>query len=543
MNRFMNWMLLLFLFLNAGTLHAAPQQQIWITNAYGDDVHVYEVGTWKLIKHFKVGLNPHGISATADGKTVHIAIENFKSKTGELIWVDTKTFEVTHRIPIGPRPNENECTPDGKWIYIPCDDGKYWVVDGVEKKVVTKIETGGRPHNTTISPDGKTMYLSPMGGPKKVTIVDINDGHKVVGTIPFRAAVRPPSISPDGKQFFQNIDGLIGFQVADIQQRKVTNTVEHNVPDESKGKRTRCHGIGVRPDGKEVWSCNVEHKILHIHEAKSGEFNETHALKMPGLIYWVCFTPDSKYGFVSARSARKIAVVDCKTKEIVQLLDAGREPKRTQVVTVNVDSPQTVVEKKPDPSERWEATIKKFEERDKKNLPKKNGVLFVGSSSIRMWKLDRSFPDLNAINRGFGGSEVADSLYYADRIVLKHKPRIIFMYAGDNDIAKGKSPQRVFDDYKKFVAKVHAELPKTKIAYIAIKPSIARWKLVGKMREANTMVREYAEKHDLLSFVDIDTPMMGEDNKPMHGLFIKDGLHLSDKGYEMWTKEVRKHLK
>ena len=114
---------------------------------------------WILIQQFKVGPNPHGISATADGRTAHIAIENFGGEAGELVWIDTASFKVAARIKVGPKPNENECTPDGKWIYVPWNDGKYWVIDGDAKKVVKKIETGGRPHNTTVSADGRRMYL------------------------------------------------------------------------------------------------------------------------------------------------------------------------------------------------------------------------------------------------------------------------------------------------------------------------------------------------------------------------------------------------
>lgn len=327
----------LILTLAAGAGRAATQRQLWITNAYGNDVHIYDVATWKLIKRIEVGPNPHGISATQDGRTVHVAIENFGGQEGELIWIDTKDFKITDRIPIGPKPNENECTPDGKWIYIPCADGQYWVVDGENKKVVSKIKTGGRPHNTTISSDGKRMYLSPMGTPKRVTIVDIDGGHKVIGEIPFDNVVRPPSIDKQEKRFFQNIDGLTGFQVADIAKRKVIHTAQHTVLDKDQAKRTRCHGLCVRPDQQEIWSCNVEHQRLHVHELTSGEYKEVAAIDMPGRIYWVCFTPDSKYGFVSVRSKGQVAVVDCRTKKILHLLDAGREPKRTQVIDVPLD--------------------------------------------------------------------------------------------------------------------------------------------------------------------------------------------------------------
>ena len=110
------------------------------------------------------------------------------------------------------------------------------------------------------------------------------------------------------------------------------------------------------------------------------------------------------------------------------------------------------------PSARWESTIRKFEAADDKQMPPKQAILFVGSSSIRLWDLKESFPDEKTINRGFGGSEVADSLYFADRIVTKYEPRQIIMYAGDNDIGKGKSPETVAKDFRQFVKKVRQQL-------------------------------------------------------------------------------------
>jgi DNA-binding beta-propeller fold protein YncE len=317
---------------------AEKQRQIWVTNAFGNDVHIFDAATLELVRRIDVGPNPHGISATADGRTVHIALEHFRKPEGELLWLDAATGKTTGRLTIGPLPNENECTPDGKWIYVPCEDGNYWVIDGEKKTVAAKIKTGGRPHNTTISPDGKRMYLSPMGTPRRVTVVDIAAGHKVVGEIPFDDSVRPPAISSDEKRFFQNIDGLLGFQVADIAARKLVRTVKHDIAAELKEKPSRCHGLCVRPDQKEIWSCNVMHQTVHIHELTSGNYSEVAKIEMPGLIYWVTFTPDSKYGLVSVRSVGKVAVVDCESKKIVKLLECGKEPKRTQVIDVPVSA-------------------------------------------------------------------------------------------------------------------------------------------------------------------------------------------------------------
>src|SRR6185503_3277577 len=105
---------------------------------------VYELGSFKLLKRLTVGPNPHGLSATADGRTVHVSLEHFDDPVGELVWVDTKTFTITGRAETGPQPQEQECTPDGRWIYVPCADGCYRIVDGQQKRVVKQIDTGGR---------------------------------------------------------------------------------------------------------------------------------------------------------------------------------------------------------------------------------------------------------------------------------------------------------------------------------------------------------------------------------------------------------------
>lgn len=188
---------------------------------------------------------------------------------------------------------------------------------------------------------------------------------------------------------------------------------------------------------------------------------------------------------------------------------------------------------------RWESAIERFEKLDRKNPPKSGGILFIGSSSIVMWDLAESFPKLPVINRGFGGSQIADSIHFADRIVFPYRPKTIVFYAGDNDLAAGKSIATVVADYHRFVKTVHARLPRTRILFVAIKPSIARWNLIEKIRAANKLIQAQAKKDKRLLFVDIDAPMIGPDGRPKAELFKKDGLHLNAKGYKLWTGMIR----
>ncbi len=195
-----------------------------------------------------------------------------------------------------------------------------------------------------------------------------------------------------------------------------------------------------------------------------------------------------------------------------------------------------------DPS-RWEKYIARFEAADKKQMPQPDGVLFIGSSSIRMWKtLEQDFPGLPVINRGFGGSQIADSNHFAGRIVHPYKPRQIVLYAGDNDVAGGKSPERVLADFQQFLKTVRAKLPKVRVSFIAIKPSLSRWKLSGKMAMANSLVRDACGKDKRLDYIDIWQPMLDDNGKPRPDLFLGDGLHLNAKGYALWTSIVKPHL-
>ena len=182
----------------------------------------------------------------------------------------------------------------------------------------------------------------------------------------------------------------------------------------------------------------------------------------------------------------------------------------------------------------FEKEIRAFEAADKDHPPPNNAVLFIGSSSIRLWDtLAKDFPDVPVINRGFGGSQVADSVRYADRIAIPYRPRMIVMYAGDNDIAAGKSPAQVRDDFRAFVEMVHAALPDVPVVYLSIKPSLARWKLVEPIKEANRLIEEYAKQTKHVKYVDVFTPMLTKEGTPRKELFREDGLHLNRKGYEL----------
>lgn len=188
----------------------------------------------------------------------------------------------------------------------------------------------------------------------------------------------------------------------------------------------------------------------------------------------------------------------------------------------------------PDPA-RFGKEIAAFEAWDRQNSFPHDAILFVGSSSIRMWQTAEAFPNLPVINRGFGGSVVSDAIHFAPRIVLKYKPRLIVFYSGDNDIASGMSADRVFEDVRGFVDLVHRELPDTRLIFLPIKPSRARWSHWPEMQQVNARVADLARSDDRLDVVDTATPLLGRDGRPQHELYLADGLHLNKKGYALWN--------
>ena len=187
---------------------------------------------------------------------------------------------------------------------------------------------------------------------------------------------------------------------------------------------------------------------------------------------------------------------------------------------------------------RWESSISKFEAQDKENPPVEGGVMFIGSSSIRMWKLSTSFPELGAVNRGFGGSQIADSVHFFDRIVMPHKPRLIVMYAGDNDIASGKTPERVAEDFRSFTKLIDEKLPETRLVFVSIKLCKSRWSKRELVNAANSLIEKQIDCCDRFDYFDPNPHMMDASREPRDELFLGDRLHLSAEGYKIWNARI-----
>jgi len=193
--------------------------------------------------------------------------------------------------------------------------------------------------------------------------------------------------------------------------------------------------------------------------------------------------------------------------------------------------------------DKWEKEISAYEKADATNPPPKNAILFIGSSTVRMWKtLAQDFQQHSVINRGFGGSQIVDATHFAPRIIFPYAPKAIYLRSGGNDLWAGKSAEVVFGDFTNFVATVHAKLPETDIIYISFGPCNSRLKQAGITKTLNELIADFIKGKEHLRYIEIYDMAQGADNKPRAELFLKDQLHFNAEGYKLLADRVRPDL-
>ena len=192
---------------------------------------------------------------------------------------------------------------------------------------------------------------------------------------------------------------------------------------------------------------------------------------------------------------------------------------------------------------RWENEVAAFERHAATNPPAKGSYVFIGSSTVRLWKtLEQDLPGLPVVNRGFGGSEIVDSTHFAPRVIFPYAPKAVVLRAGGNDLNAGKSVEQVFADYQEFVAVVHAKLPDAKIVFISLSPSVARWSQHEKEKALNALVEKFVAGKPFLQYLETyDVPLQA-DGTPRVELFLGDKLHFNADGYKLFAERVRSQL-
>lgn len=193
---------------------------------------------------------------------------------------------------------------------------------------------------------------------------------------------------------------------------------------------------------------------------------------------------------------------------------------------------------------RFDSAIAAFEAEDAKNGYTKDGILFTGSSSIRFWtSMQEDMQGLPVLNRGFGGSTIPEVLHYQDRYLFQHRPQIVVFYCGENDIHAGASPEMVLESFEEFTRILEQRLPDTKLVFISMKPSLARWDMWDKFQEGNALIKDFIDSKPNMTYLDCSLSMLKADGNVKEDIFVEDGLHMNAKGYEGWTKQLYPILK
>lgn len=191
---------------------------------------------------------------------------------------------------------------------------------------------------------------------------------------------------------------------------------------------------------------------------------------------------------------------------------------------------------------RWAEIVERFEAKDRVREPSPGSVVFVGSSSIRLWRtLEQDLAPTPVLNRGFGGSRTDDVLHYMDRLVTAYRPQAVVYYAGDNDLGRDRvpTPQSVSENFRRFVERMRTEGQGVPVYFVSIKPSPQRMPRWPAMAEANRLVEAYAARQDDVTYLDVASPMLDERGQVRPELFSEDGVHMNERGYALWTSIVR----
>ena len=333
-----------------GTAKDQSQQKLYILNSELDTMTVVDVASNKVLGKVKVGLQPHGLASPKSQDVLWVSAEG----ANELVKVDPIADRVLARYPVGRRPNEIDVTSDGRLVFIPAlVDGVYQVFDTEAEKITKTIATDGFPHNVVVSFDDRYAYLSPMdrepyygeeqakerGIPfstnQKLYVLDIAS-LSVVGHVELPDAPRPIIIHPKGHRVYVNRDGLLGFEVVDTVARKRIATAKFEMTREERATPSRSHGIGVTPDGREVWSTDINNGVVHVFDVTSDEPKHIARLETGRSPLWLTITPDGRTVYVSNTADNTVSAFDVAAKkETARIqLPEGTAPKRILVVSV-----------------------------------------------------------------------------------------------------------------------------------------------------------------------------------------------------------------
>ena len=197
-------------------------------------------------------------------------------------------------------------------------------------------------------------------------------------------------------------------------------------------------------------------------------------------------------------------------------------------------------DQQPAVANRFENNVALYEAADKATPPPQGGILLVGDSQFYRWKtLADDLPGYTVVNRGIDSFTMTDVVYFADRLVLPYKPRLIVVHAGGNDVNTGRSAQQVLDDFRAFVRKVRDTMPSVPIAFSSVTPGPGRWSQAAVRRETNNAIKDYVASDSRLIYIDLWNAMLGPDGGPREDLWVEDRIHPNHAGYELRARIMR----
>jgi len=310
---------------------AAGSVRIVQTNSAGDNVHLIDPATNKVVGVIKGIEVNHGAAVAPDGSRYYISDE----AESTLDVVDAKTLKVVKNISLTGHPNNIAISKNGKRLYvsIAAAPGAVDVIDTTSMERVKSIAVKGGVHNTYVTPDGKFIVAGSIPG-KILTVID-GQTEEPLWTVSFENGVRPITFetNPDGstKRMFVQISNLHGFAVVDFATHKeVSRVVLPDIPGKEKETEgvqgSPSHGIGITPDGKTLWATSKWYGYVFEYSMPD--------LKLMGSVPvgddpdWLTFTPDSKSLYVACAGSNWVNVVDVKSLKSVARIPVGQVPKR-----------------------------------------------------------------------------------------------------------------------------------------------------------------------------------------------------------------------
>ena len=333
---------------------SAETVRVYVTNSAGDNIHVIDPATNKVVQEIKGIEAAHGIAFAPDGSRVYVSDE----ANGTLDVFDRESGALIKKVPLSNRPNNIAVTKNGDRILVGIARGP-GAVDVIDAKTLTvskSILVKGRLHNIYVTPDGKHLITGSIPG-KLLTVIDL-DREVPVWELAIDKGVRPMTIeaNPDGstKRIFVQLSDTNGFAVVDFAARKevarIALPVAKSEFETDAGRATSpSHGIGVSPDNKTLWVTSIPNNAVFVYSLQGSSLSDLKligevalpSLDLPGrtpaasVPNWVTFTPDSKTIYISNAAIRSVTAIDTASMKVKAVIPVGEVPKRIGTMVMN----------------------------------------------------------------------------------------------------------------------------------------------------------------------------------------------------------------